>query len=151
MVNSTTRQGLTMTMLIDISRTSLPRLVTDPYMLRPKIESWSVGALEQNIMLVAIGYNFGFTSSTIANGTAIVSEKSKVVPTVQLGYFVCISVMILVCIVLIVYNQVALLRRKIIGLAGEKRLIHWWQRQHGLPAQNSIDIHLVKEGTEYTL
>eukprot|EP00171_Calliarthron_tuberculosum_P013335 IDg13335t1 len=151
LLNGTNPKSLVMSMPINISRSSFPRLATDPYMLRPQMDMWTVDSIEQNILLASIGYNFGFTTDFMVNGTVIVSEKSYIVPTVQLGYFVCILVMVFICVVLIVYNQVALSRRKIRGLVGEKNIILWWQQQHSVPTQQNMNMYLVRAGNEYTL
>lgn len=101
---------------INVTQSSFKRMKEDPYMQRPPFDHEIArlpyptrkkqAMIEENLLMAAYGYNFGWISGSIVNGFVIVSEFTMTVPVVNIGFIISISVIVLISTTFLVYNAV---------------------------------------------
>lgn len=103
-----------------------PKLAHDRYMMRPLRGGSTSMDIIENLQVITIGYNWGWTTKKLEQREAIVSHTPIIVPTVQLGYVVSFAVVIIVSVILLCSTAVLARRRKIRGLVGEYAFVDRW-------------------------
>lgn len=74
----------------------------DPYLQRPPFDNEIAGQLypkqakqemiEENLMLAASGYSFGWISGSIVDRSVIVEESTRTIPVVKIGFIINVSI-----------------------------------------------------------
>lgn len=111
---------------IRVPTATWPLLANDRYMLRPERAGRTMEDIEDNLSIITIGCNWGWTTQDVKEQEAIVGRMEKIVPTVQVGYAVALGVILFVSVGVIILASAARRGRKINGLVGEHAFIDRW-------------------------
>lgn len=120
---STVMQG---THPINVSVAMRPKLSQDRFMMRPKRTGAGPDSIVTNLQVITKGYNWGLTTRQLEEKEALVGLITKIVPTVQLGYLVALSIIISMSGCLLAIGAALTRRRKIRGLVGEHAFLDRW-------------------------